>query len=78
MGKSAYSRLRRLLKMKKKKFDCVEMMHEGARRIYEETRGMSREEELEYWRKETERLFPDRFPAKPKSVKRPASRQAAR
>jgi hypothetical protein len=36
---------------KTKTFDCVEMMHEGALRIYEETKGMSVEEELAYWRK---------------------------
>lgn len=34
---------------KKKHFDCVEMMHKGALRIYEETKDMTREEELEYW-----------------------------
>lgn len=32
-------------------FDCVEMMHAGALRIYEETKGMDVEEELEYWRR---------------------------
>ena len=37
-----------------KHFDCVEMMHEGALRIYNETRGMSREEELAYWRRKDE------------------------
>ena len=36
--------------MKTKTFDCVEMMHEGALRIYEETKGMTMEEELAYWR----------------------------
>ncbi len=35
---------------KTKDFDCVEMMHKGALRIYEETKGMTREEELAYWR----------------------------
>jgi len=34
----------------KKGFDCVKMMHEGALRIYEETKGMTKEEELAYWR----------------------------
>lgn len=33
----------------KKSFDCVEMMHEGALRIYEETKDMTKEEELAYW-----------------------------
>lgn len=35
---------------KTKTFDCVEMMHEGALRIYEETKNMTKEEELAYWR----------------------------
>ncbi len=32
--------------MKKKTFYCVEMMHEAALRIYQETKGMTLEEEL--------------------------------
>ena len=36
--------------MKTKTFDCVEMMHEAGLRIYEETKGMTLEEELAYWR----------------------------
>lgn len=35
----------------KKKFDCVEMMHEAALRIYERTKDMTVEEEAAYWRK---------------------------
>jgi hypothetical protein len=42
------------MKKTKKTFDCVEMMHEGALRIYEETRGMTTEEELVYWRRKNE------------------------
>ncbi len=38
----------------KKSFDCVEMMHEGALRIFEETKDMTKEEELAYWRERTE------------------------
>jgi hypothetical protein len=38
------------MKTKTKEFDCVEMMHRGAFRIYEETKDMSVEEELAYWR----------------------------
>ena len=37
------------MKTRKKDFDCVEMMHEGALRIYEETKAMTEEEELAYW-----------------------------
>ncbi len=39
------------MKTKTKTFDCVEMMHEGALRIYEATKGMTLEEELAYWRR---------------------------
>jgi len=42
------------MKTKKKDFDCVEMMHEGALRIYEKTKDMTREEELAYWRERDE------------------------
>jgi len=38
------------MKTKTKTFDCVEMMHRGALRIYEETKGMTVQEELAYWR----------------------------
>ena len=39
------------MKSKTKTFDCVEMMHQGARRIYEDTKGMTVAEELAYWRR---------------------------
>jgi 1,2-phenylacetyl-CoA epoxidase catalytic subunit len=39
---------------KKKSFDCVEMMHEGALRIHEELKGKTREEQLAYWREQDE------------------------
>jgi len=38
------------MKTKAKTFDCVEMMHQSAACIYEETKGMSVQEELAYWR----------------------------
>jgi len=38
------------MRTKKKAFDCVEMMDRCALRIYEETKGMTVEEELAYWR----------------------------
>ena len=37
-----------------KRFDCVEMMHEGGLRIHEELKGKSREEQLAYWSKRNE------------------------
>ena len=42
------------MKTKTKTFDCVAMMHRGALRIFEETKGMSVEEELAYWRQRSE------------------------
>ena len=40
--------------MRTKTFDCVEMMDEAALSIYEDTKGMSVEEELAYWREREE------------------------
>ena len=44
--------------MKTKQFDCVEMMHCGARRIYQATKSMSRKAELTYWQTRADELFP--------------------
>lgn len=38
------------MKKSNKQFDAVEFMHEQALRIYEETKGMTREEELAHWK----------------------------
>jgi hypothetical protein len=35
--------------MKAKTFDCVEMKHRGAEKIREQTKGMTLEQELEFW-----------------------------
>lgn len=40
--------------MKTKDFDCVEMKRKGARKVCEATKGMTVEEEVEYWRRRTE------------------------
>ncbi len=50
------------MKAKTKTFDCVAMMHEGALRIHEETKGMSIEEELAYWRRRRESLTKQKNP----------------
>ena len=39
-----------IVKTEEKSFDCGEMTDRGALRIYEETRDMTVEEELAYWR----------------------------
>ena len=38
-------------------FDAVALQHEGAQRIYEETKDMTLEQELAYWRAHTEVLI---------------------
>ncbi len=42
--------------MKAKKFDCVEMKRRGAELVQQRLAGMTREEQLEYWRQRTEVL----------------------
>lgn len=42
--------------MKNKTFDCVEMKRRGAEYVYGITRDMAPEEEVEFWRKQTEQL----------------------
>jgi len=42
--------------MKTKTFDCVEMKRRGARAVYEAVKGMTVEQELEYWRCKTNEL----------------------
>ena len=45
------------MKKETKELDCVEMMHRGALRIYEETKGMTIKQELAYWRQRHEALI---------------------
>ncbi len=42
--------------MKKKDFDCVEMKRHGAEKVAEQTKNMSRQQELEFWRQQTQAL----------------------
>lgn len=42
--------------MQKKNFDCVELKRRGAQRVYEATKGMTAEQEVEFWRRRTARL----------------------
>lgn len=41
--------------MRSKTFDCVEMMR-GAEYVYSITKDMTPEEEVEFWRKQTEKM----------------------
>jgi hypothetical protein len=40
----------------KKTFDCVEMKHRGAERIYKQIVNMTPEEQLAFWQERTELL----------------------
>lgn len=42
--------------MTKKNFDCVEMKREGASRLRERLAGMTRQQQLDFWRERTEAL----------------------
>jgi hypothetical protein len=42
--------------MKSKRFNCVEMMHEGAARVQKITENMTLEEELAFWAERTREL----------------------
>jgi len=42
--------------MKTKAFDCVEMKRRGAALVQEKVAGMTPEQELEFWRQQTELL----------------------
>ena len=40
----------------KKEFDCVEMMHDGAKALRNQIGHLSRDEQLRFWRAQTEAL----------------------
>lgn len=42
--------------MKKRTFDCVEMMHQAAENVKKQWEGMSLEEKADYLRKQTEEM----------------------
>lgn len=42
--------------MTKKNFDCVEMKREGAKRLRERLAGMTRQQQLDFWRERTDAL----------------------
>jgi hypothetical protein len=42
--------------MKTKTFDCVEMKRKGAELVQQRLAGMTRQQQLEYWRGQTELL----------------------
>ena len=40
--------------MKKKTFDCVEMKRQAALRIHEQLKGMTVEQQIDYWKQRSE------------------------
>lgn len=54
--------------MKNKKFDCVEMMHDGARHVQKQVEGMLIHEEVEFWKEQTKKLRD--LKSRPKVVKK--------
>ncbi len=58
--------------MKSKAFDCVEFQDRAGERIYNQIKGMSFQEQLEFWRKQTEILRQHQDAAlRKQSVRRP-------
>jgi len=45
--------------VKTKTFDCVEMKRRAGQRIYEETKGLTPEQKVEYWRRRSEQFRQD-------------------
>jgi hypothetical protein len=45
--------------MKTKTFDCVEMKRKGALRVHESLKGMTVEQQIEYWRQRSEQFQQD-------------------
>ena len=50
--------------MRKKTFDCVEMQHRGGDHVRRLTASMTLEEELAFWRRETETFRKEQAEAK--------------
>ena len=53
--------------MKAKTFDCVEMKHRGAEKVREQVKGMTLEQELEFWQERSRILKQRQEVAKGKS-----------
>lgn len=49
------------MKKTEKTYDCVEMMHDGALRIHEEIKHMTREQELAYWAEKSKEAW-EKYP----------------
>ena len=58
------------MKTKTKAFDCVAMKRAGAARVYRKTRGMSFQEQVEFWNRATERLLTEQQAAIAKAARK--------
>ena len=56
------------MKTKTKTFDCVELQHRGGAIIRQKLRGMTREQELEYWRRQSKEFMKEWREARAKSA----------
>jgi hypothetical protein len=56
------------VKKKAKKFDCVAMKRAGAARIYRKIRGMTIQQQLEFWRQASEELRREQEAAKARKL----------
>ena len=56
--------------MKAKKFDCVEMMHRGAEEVQNKVRGMTKEEQIAFWRERSRKLTRGKLHPKPRISRR--------
>jgi hypothetical protein len=64
-------------KARPKKFDCVKFQHDAALRIYEETKGMSEEQEIEYWRQKGEQSLRRSRESLKAAAKKPRRKKSA-
>ena len=64
--------------MKNKSFDCVEFQDRAGERIYEQTKNMTIEEQLEFWRKQTEVLRRNQQAARQRMASLRRDRQPAK
>lgn len=61
--------------MKTKAFDCLEMKRRGALRIHEETKDLTFEEKVEYWRRRSEKFRHEQRKSSVQKRKRKAGRR---
>lgn len=53
--------------MKNKQFDCVEMKHKGAERVHQAIDGLSKEQQIDYWKRGSEALRQELLKAQEKT-----------